>query len=56
MMCLSSHHLGHQKSITCEFSVDSCDWLTDFHVQNPQAVSPVADYNTNSLNTGMLAN
>ena len=52
----SSRHLGHQKSITCEFSVNSCDWITDFHVQNSQAVSPVADYNTNSLNTGILAN
>ena len=44
--------LGHLKTISCDFSVNNCDWVTDFRVQNSQASSPLLDYNTNSSNTG----
>ena len=45
--------LGHQKNISCDFSVaNTCEWKTSFHVRNSQATSLLLDHTTNSLNTG----
>ena len=50
------HHLGYQKNITCDFSINSCAWVTEFHVQNSQISSLSVDYNTDSLHTGKIIN
>ena len=46
--------LGYQKNISCDFSVNHCEWTTTFHVQNSQLSSPLVDYSTNSLNSGTI--
>lgn len=47
--------LGYRRNISCDFSINDCDWTTSFHVLNSVTSSPLVDYNTNSTNSGIIA-
>lgn len=59
MLLVTSHIsldiLGYRKNISCDFSINDCDWTTNFYVQSSVTSSPLVDYNTNSTNSGIIA-
>ncbi|XP_065885986.1 uncharacterized protein [Dysidea avara] len=44
--------IGHQRNVSCDFSVNSCNWETEFHVVNTPSSSSLVDYSTGSTSSG----